>query len=39
MVQVTVHYETGFITRALVEEMGGNGSVTLASTATMQREY
>jgi Flp pilus assembly protein TadG len=39
MVQVTVRYETGFITRALIEEMGGSGSVTLASTATMQREY
>ena len=39
MVQVTIRYETGFITRALIEEMGGNGSVTLASTATMQREY
>ncbi len=39
MVQVTVRYETGFITRALIEEMGGNGSVTLGSTATMQREY
>ena len=39
MVQVTVRYETGFITRALISEMGGNGSVTLASTATMQREY
>jgi Flp pilus assembly protein TadG len=39
MVQVTVSYDTGFITRALIEEMGGNGSITLASTATMQREY
>ena len=39
MVQVTVRYKTGFITRALIEEMGGNGSVTLGSTATMQREY
>lgn len=39
MVQVTVSYQTGFITRALIEEMGGNGSITLASTATMQREY
>ncbi|MFN8470430.1 MAG: TadE family protein [Caldilineaceae bacterium] len=39
LVQVTVRYQTGFITGALIEEMGGNGSVTLASTATMQREY
>jgi Flp pilus assembly protein TadG len=39
MVQVTVSYQTGFITRALIEELGGSGSVKLASTATMQREY
>jgi Flp pilus assembly protein TadG len=39
MVQVTVKYKTGFITQLLIEKTGGKGSLTLASTATMQREY
>jgi Flp pilus assembly protein TadG len=39
LVRVTVRYQTGFITRMLMETVGGDGSVTLASTATMQREY
>jgi Flp pilus assembly protein TadG len=39
MVQVTVRYQTGLITKLLIETAGGDGSVTLASTATMQREY
>jgi Flp pilus assembly protein TadG len=39
MVQVTVKYQTGFITQFLIEETRSKGSLTLASTATMQREY
>jgi Flp pilus assembly protein TadG len=39
LVSVTVQYRTGFFTRMLIETVGGNGSVTLESTATMQREF
>jgi Flp pilus assembly protein TadG len=39
LVSVTVRYRTGFITRMLIETVGGNGSVTLESMATMQREF
>jgi Flp pilus assembly protein TadG len=39
LVKVTVRYKTGYITQMLIDAVGGKGSVTLASTATMQREY
>lgn len=39
LVSVTVRYRTGFMTQMLIETVGGSGSVTLESTATMQREY
>jgi Flp pilus assembly protein TadG len=39
LVSVTVRYRTGFMTQMLIETVGGNGSVTLESTATMQREF
>ncbi len=38
-VSVRVAYRTSYITRMLIEAAGGNGEITLESTATMQREY
>ncbi len=38
-VRVTVRYSTHFLTKMLIEAVGGKGSVTLQSTSTMQREY
>jgi Flp pilus assembly protein TadG len=36
---ITVRYRTGFITRVLIEAVGGSGIITLEATATMQREF
>lgn len=38
-VRVKVTYKTSFATKLLIDAVGGNGDVTLESTATMQREY
>ncbi|MBK8050321.1 MAG: pilus assembly protein [Anaerolineales bacterium] len=37
-VRVNVEYHTEFISRMLIDAVGGNGEVNLQSTATMQRE-
>ena len=37
-VRVNVDYRTEFISRMLIDAVGGNGEVNLQSTATMQRE-
>lgn len=38
-VRVQVSYKTAFLTRTMIEAVGGSGEITLESTATMQREY
>jgi hypothetical protein len=39
VVIVNVRYDTSLMTRVLLEWIGGIGSITLETTATMQREY